>query len=124
MGLLEQAKQDIQEITTDLDEWGVEMTLTAPTSETITLNGLHTKHHMAVEADTNKQVNSKNAHISISEQLLIDGNYPYTQDGEVMLNGHKVVVKDSTGTECTYVIRESFPDRTIGLIVCILGDFE
>jgi len=70
-------------------------------------------------------VNTKNAHISFSEQQLIDALYPYRNTGdEVALFNHKIDVKDSTGNIKNYVIREWFPDETIGVILCILGDFE
>lgn len=125
MGLIEQAKEDIEEITSDLEGFGVEMVLTAPTGEVLPITGLHTKHHLAIDQETMKQVNSKNAHISVSEQFLIDAGYPYRNaDNEVYLQGHLVTVNDSTGNSCVYVIREWFPDRTIGLIVCILGDYS
>ena len=125
MGLIDTINKDILKITTNLNEFGVEMTLTTPDdliSELIT--GLHTKHHLAIDTDGN-QVNSKNAHISFSESQLTALSYPLRNaNGEVDLKDHKVTVKDSTGLDKNYVIREWFPDETIGIIVCILGDFE
>lgn len=124
MGLLETAKQDIQNFTSNLEGFGVEITLTAPTAEVAIVNGLHTKHHLGYNTE-GVQVNTKNAHVSISEQLLVDAGYPVrSASGEVNLTGHLVDVKDSTGLVKNYVIREWFPDETIGLIVCILGDYE
>lgn len=121
MGLIEQAKSDIKDITSNLDEWAVSITFTAPTGEIATVNGLHSKHHMSMDTDGNR-INSKNAHISVSEELLTAKNYPVrNKKGEVKLNDHKVNVKDSTGISKNYVIREGFPDETIGLITCILG---
>ncbi len=122
MGLIDRAKSDIKDITSNPDEFGVSITFTAPTGEIATINGLHSKHHMAIDTDGNT-INSKNAHISVSEDLLIAQNYPVRKDGEVKLNDHKVSVKDSTGISKNYVIREGFPDETIGLITCILGSF-
>ncbi len=120
MGLIDQAKSDIKDITSNPDEFGVSITFTAPTNETATINGLHSKHHMSVNTE-GIMINSKNAHISFSEELLTAKNYPVRTDGEVKLNNHKVSVKDSTGISKNYVIREGFPDETIGLITCILG---
>lgn len=125
MGLISQAIDDIKEITSDLDEWGVVITLTAPDLSTAKLNGLHTKHHLAVDQD-GKQVNSRSAHVSFSESNLLASNVDYplrNSKNEVVLKGHKVSVSDSTGLLRTYIVREWFPDETIGLIVCILGDF-
>lgn len=126
MGLIAQAKADIEAITSNLDEFGVSMTLTAPApgNETVTLVGLHTKHRVSLDTEGNF-VNAKNAHISISEKFLTDADYPVRNDrGEVFLFNHRVSVADSTGTAKEYVIREWMPDESVGLIVCILGDFE
>lgn len=124
MGLLARAKADYERITSDLNGFAAEITLTAPDNTTVTVNGLHTKHHLSIDTDGN-QVNTKNPHISISEKFLTDLEYPVrNSSGEVMMYGHKVLVADSTGNLCSYVIRETFPNETVGLIVCILGDFE
>lgn len=125
MGLLEQAKADIKQITSDLDGWSVEHVLTTPDDVTsVTVNGLHTKHHLSVDTDGHN-VNSKNSHSSFSEEVLTDAGYTVRNaNGEVALINHKLTVKDSTGIDKQYVISEAFPDETIGLIVCILRDFE
>lgn len=124
MGLIEQIQQDIRQITTDIDGFGVEMRLIAPDATEIALQGLFTKHHMGYD-DEGKMVNTKNAHASFSEDILVDASYPYRDfSGEVHLEDHRVVVKDSTRNDKEYIIREWYPDETIGLIVCILGDYE
>lgn len=125
MGLIETIKQDIQKITTDLSGFGIEINLTTPDDAiSVDIVGLHTKHHLGIDTEGN-QVNTKNTHIAISEQVLIDLAYPVRNaNQEVFLRDHKVLVKDSTGVLKSYVIREWFPDETIGLIVCILGDHQ
>ena len=52
-------------------------------------------------------------------------NYPVrnTKD-QVDLEDHRVTVKDSTGFDQMYVIDQSWPDETLGNIVCILSDYE
>ena len=75
--------------------------------------------------DDGNVVNTKNAHISFSEKQLTDASYPTRNaDGDVALYGHKATWIDSTGSSITYTIREFFPDETIGVILCILGDLE
>lgn len=125
MGLLELSKEDIEDITSDIDGgWAAELTLTSPGGDVVVVNGLHTKHHFGVEPQLQKLVNTKNAHISVSEKFLVDAGYPVRDsENEVNLSGHLVMVKDSTGSEVTYRIEQWFPDETIGLITCILGDF-
>lgn len=125
MSLVDQAKKDWQQITTDsVNGFGTAITLTAPDTTTLEIVGLATKHHIGIDDDGNV-VNTKNAHISFSEQQLIDASYPTRNaDNEVSLYGHKATWIDSTGSSITYVIREFFPDETIGVILCILGDLE
>ena len=126
MGLVAQAQADIKEITSNPDDFGVEITLIAPTSETAVIIGLHTKHHLGIDTD-GLPVNSKKAYVSFSENTLIAANASYpirNTNGEVELKNHRVKVKDSTGTLCQYVIREWFPDEEVGLIVCILGYYK
>ncbi|MFN8317146.1 MAG: hypothetical protein U0T32_11935 [Chitinophagales bacterium] len=123
MGLVDKIKKDIEKITSNSKEFGVEMTLTAPTHEIIIIKGLHTKHHLSVGTD-GSLLNSKNAHVSFSEKFLTDSLYPVRNtSGEVDLKNHRVDVKDSTGVVKKYLIQHWFPDETVGLIVCILEDF-
>lgn len=120
MSLLEQIRADIKDIISNEDEFGVSITLVSSTV-TKTVVGLHTKHHLGIDTDGN-MVNTKNAHIAISESNLT--GYPVRNaKGEVSMRGHLVLCKDSTGVEKTYKIEQTFPDETVGLIVIILGDY-
>jgi hypothetical protein len=124
MGLVEQAKADIKTITSNLNDFGVSMTFTAPTSETATITGLHTKHHMAYTPE-GERVNTKIASVAISEDLLTASSYPVRNSaGEVNMSGHLVSVADSTGSVKNYICNEWFPDEAVGIIVLILGDYE
>ena len=91
---------------------------------TLETKGFVSKHWINFDTD-GSSVNSKNAHICLDEDELILGSYPIrNSDNEVSLMNHRVTTKDSTGVEKKYVIKEWFPDETLGLIVCILGDYE
>jgi len=121
---MNQAKLDIQAITSDLDGFGTALTFIALSAETANVVGLHAKHHTGFN-DMGEAVNSLISSIAISEQFLTDAGYPVRDsNGEVSLKNHKVKAIDSTGVENTYVIREYFPDDTVGLIVCILGTYK
>ena len=123
MSLLDQIQTDIKNITSNADEFARSALFTAPSSETATVNVIHTKHHLGVDTDGNV-INTKNAHIAVSEGLLTALGYPVRIDGEVNLTNHRVDVKDSTGIVKNYIIREFLPDETIGLIVCLLGVYD
>lgn len=124
MGLFEQAKKDIEQITSNQNEWGVPITFVNKDCESVVITGVHAKHHLGIDTDGNA-VNAKKATISFSEKYLIDANYTIRNSAnEVDLNGHRIFVKDSTGTTCQYQVQNVFPDETIGLITCTLEDYE
>lgn len=123
MGLIDQAKADIETITSNSNDFGKSMILLSPFGDELVVIGLHTKHHLGIDNDGNF-VNSKNAHISVSEKFLTDAGYPVRINGEVNLSGHRVKVADSTGVVKTYSIDQWFPNETVGLITCILGTYD
>lgn len=125
MGLIDTINKDIQNITTNKNGFGVDINVTTPDGLTsVDVVGIHTKHHFGLNED-GQQVNTKNAHIAISEKTLLDAGYTVRgANEEVQMVDHKVIVKDSSGVDKNYIIRQCFPDETIGLIVFILGDFE
>lgn len=115
-------KQDIQNITSNLNEFGVSITFTAPTGETATVVGTASKHFMNFDFDTGKNTNSQNAHVTVSEALLTAEDYPVRNPaGNVNMKKHRVSYIDSTGVSGSYEITEQFPDQAVGLIVFILG---
>lgn len=126
MSLVDQAQQDMQQITTNLNEFGVNITLKTPDgSATASVVGLHTKHHMAFDPD-GVMVSAKTASVAIAEQQLIDAGFPNIRNAnnEVNLNKTLVDVADSTGAVKNYVANRVYPDEMIGLLVFILGDYK
>lgn len=124
MGMLEQAKADIKRIRTDPAGFTKAITFTSPDGLSIaTIYGMYAEIHMATDTEGNT-VNSKKAHISIVESALTDLGYvTRNANNECVLKDHKITVLDSAGVLCQYINREIFPDETVGLIVCFLGDF-
>jgi len=100
------------------------ITITTPSRDkVVSLTGFATKRFINFDSD-GLPINSKNAHISIDENILIKEGYPVRNaKGEVNLLKHIVAYPDSTGIIKKYVVRENFPDETLGLIVCILNDY-
>lgn len=101
------------------------ITITTPSRDkTISLTGFATKHFINFDSDGNP-INSKNVHICIDESVLVTQGYPVRNaKTEVSLLNHIVTYPDSTGIVKKYIIRENFPDETLGLIVCILNDYK
>lgn len=119
MSLLDTIKADIESITSNSNDFGVSITIISPTNVSTTLTGIHTKHHLGIDTDGN-MVNSKKASIAFSEKFLSCRN----SNEEVSLTNYRVEVKDSTGIAKNYIVQQWFPDETIGLIVCILEDYD
>lgn len=100
------------------------MTFKAPGVDPVTINGRFTKITLPNEEPEGTKAVNLQAHVSFSEKFLTDMNYPLRNaDGKVHMEGHLVTATDSTGTAETYVIRTWEPDETLGLIICMLGEF-
>lgn len=126
MGLNDLARVDWRRITTNKDRgFGVDITFKTPDLFTeLAVIGLATNHSLSIDNDGNP-VQSKNVHVTISETLFSDASYPVrNSDNEVDLTGHLVSYADSTGVVKDYIVLQQFPDETVGVITCILGDFK
>jgi hypothetical protein len=125
MNLIEQAKKDIERITTDCNGFGVEIRLIAPTGEEVKVVGRSNNIHLSVNPISGEVINSRNASVSISEAVLTKVGYRVrNESGEVFLKKHIVLVKDSSGREGKFMVKEWYQDQTVGLIVMILGSYE
>lgn len=125
-GLIEQAQKLIQQITTDKKTgWGIDVTFTTPDGNiTKTITMLAIKHSLGFDENGMAAV-MPTARVSVSEDALKAVNYP-TRDGNdnVSLLNHKVTWTDVEGITKTYIINKTFPDSTIGLILCQLGLYQ
>jgi hypothetical protein len=101
----------------------VDLTFETPSGGTsVTVQGIGIKHHLSIDTD-GQNVNALNSHISVCEELLVEAGYPTRDSDEIVsLYGHKVSFEDSTGIEKSYFINQSYPDETVGIITCILGE--
>jgi hypothetical protein len=121
----DRAKADWKRFSSDVDGWGTAIKVTTPDGLTsVDVSGIAVKHHINIDTE-GLTVNGKNAHCTISEELLTDASYVVRDsDEEVNMVDHRVEWVDSSGVLKKYVIRESYPDEKVGVIVMILGDFE
>lgn len=117
MSLNDRAIEDLKRISSNADEFGTEIILTAPDDSTVTINGLQTLHHTGFDLD-GVRVNSKISSVGISTELL--GDYPYIDaDGEVNFSNHKV----TTGGN-DYIVREFYPDEKLKFTTLILSAWQ
>ena len=121
MNLLDTARMDANKIVQG--EFSSPCTITNPQrTVSVSLIALATKHHITINPETGQPVNAKNAHICLSETKLNELGYISRVNGEISLIGHFIEVSDSTGIVNKYKISESWPNETLGLIICILQD--
>lgn len=122
--ILDLAKRDAK-VFVNKGGFELDIQLTTPSNDlTLQAKGLGTKHWINFDSDGNP-INSKNVHICIDEEFLVNNSYPTRNaKGEIRLINHLVSFKDSSGLEKDYIIKENYPDETLGLIVCILADYK
>lgn len=94
---------------------------------TVDITGWAVKVTGSFDSDGN-QVNTKNVHITIDEDVLTNKGFPVRTNKkgieEVDLSGVKVNFTDSSGNLKNYIVREQFPDENLGLINIGLGDYK
>ncbi|MBC7486102.1 MAG: hypothetical protein H7282_05070 [Cytophagaceae bacterium] len=126
MSLLDRSRIAAQRIITDKKGFGQDLTFSTPGNTlTVIIAGRHTKHRMGVSTE-GLPVNAKNASVTVVEKTLTDLSYPVRDSkGEVSLIGHLVSCVDSrTSVVCNYIVLQNYPDESLGIIVCLLGDHE
>jgi hypothetical protein len=119
---LSRAKADMKRFIT-AGGFEVAITLTPVGGEATDVTGLATKHHNSISTD-GIPINSKNTHISLIESDLTDKGITVRDSaGEINLRNWLVSFPDSSEVSKNYIVKETMPDETLGVIVCILGDY-
>ena len=124
--LLEMAINRAKATVTDVNGYAVDIELTDLNGVVVNIKGLHSKHHLFLDANGN-QMSSKNANITINEDLLKNATPSYTyrdSKGEVYMYEHLVKVKDSTGLIKKYYIEQAMPNERLGIIVILLANSD
>lgn len=126
MSLRDQVILDVAAISAG--EFSTQITLTATSGETATVNALDNNIGRKVNNDTGMIVNTKNASVVVSEVNILAANplYPVRgADNEVRMLGHTVAYLDAaSGITWNYIVKENPPDGTVGLITLLLGDLD
>ena len=124
MDLLTKAKEDLQRISQG--EFSVEATFQTPDEQTsVVVRCLGTSHREPTDQEIGTTQNSKKSSVAVSQQVLTDQSYPFLDgENEPVLLGHFVSFNDSSGILRTYEVSQQYPDKALGLIVCILSDLD
>lgn len=100
------------------------VTFSIPDGLTVTVNALAIRHHMSLNSD-GMAANALNARVTVSEKTLTDLGYPTRNiQGDVSMVGNIVSFADSTQVTKMYSIESTWPDDSLGVIVCTLSEYE
>lgn len=103
--------------------WTIDIVLTDAGGTSYSVKATYKKHWSTMDND-GVPMRGKNATITVSEADLADKGYPVRNDsGEIDMANHTVNFADSSGDTSDYYIQNTLPDETLGIIVCILGDY-
>jgi hypothetical protein len=126
MGLMQQAANDASNYLTNSAGWAIAATFTANDIDhtEATVNALCIKHNTEIDPQTGLATNSTVARVTVSEQALLELDYPVRNDrGDVAMINHTVTWSD-LNDEYTYKIRETWPNEMLGCIVLILAKLK
>lgn len=116
------ARDDIQDILTNTDEFANPVIFTPPGGQPVTVNGLCIKHNLKFDEFGNA-VSSKTERTTISEPALIAAGYTVRNAAnEVALIGHKITWTDVMNITWSYIIAQNIAGETNGIIVLTLKD--
>lgn len=121
---MDQIKKDIEQITSNSNEFAVTLSFTSKTSEIATIKGLYSDHSNDYDENGNS-ITGKFTHVSISEKYLTDLSYP-TRNNNNLLNmkGHLVTVHYADNSSKQYIVDDQRPDYTINLHTLILAEYN
>jgi len=118
------ARYDIQRI---LNSGGfeVDITLRPPTSGSlkVSLKGTHSNHHNSIDSE-GLRINARHVSITISESDLVLLNYSYKKADKIYLKNHKVEITNANGKLENYVVVDTMPNYGLGVITCILANYD
>lgn len=126
MGLRDLAEQDLGGILEDADSgFGWPITLTNPAGLTAPLVGFSDDISQAVDPDTGLIVSSRMASVALRLSSLYAAGFAMPR-GVTSRDSLPWVVTfdDINGVPYTFKIRETAPDRTLGLVVCMLENYK
>lgn len=123
MSLTDLSRQDAENITSNLNDFGVNVDFVSPLGDECSVACLVTTHHNGFN-ELGEPIDSRQSSVAVSENQLVDNYYSVrNSDGDVDLTGHLLSFYESTGEKNTYIAERWLPDEAIGLIVIFLGEW-
>lgn len=126
MSLRALAEADLQNILEDqATGFGYGITIINPNEDPLTMKGYTQDISQTIDTDTGQIVSGRLASVSLRESTLIQNNFSMPV-GVVDQSLKPWIIKfnDINGAAYTFKIVEANPDRTLGVITCLLEEYQ
>jgi len=125
VGLRETAEADLAFIIEDADAFGWAITVTDPSDASADLVGASGDISELIDPETGQLVSGRRAHVSLRLSSLVAAGLGIPEAvSDKASKPWRVTFDDIGGTSHTFKIAEARPDRTIGLVVCLLESYQ
>ena len=119
MNLRDIAEQDLETTLEDAQMgFGWSITLTDPKGRTGNFVGQSGDIHFLIDPETGQGISGRFAHVAIRIKSILDSSAGFQ---ELPSKEWKIIFNDLYGSAYNFIIEEARPDRTLGLITCLLG---
>ena len=124
MGLREQAAADLRAIIADTGGFSACCELTSHDGITVETRGLVADVSQLIDPQTGQAVSGRVVSVALPLAELVD--WPGLAAGTAELTAKPWVVRfqDVAGVEGTWKVRETRPDRELGVLVCLLERYQ
>lgn len=126
MGLRAESEAALEETLEDPDLWGWPITVTDPNELTASLYGQSGDIAQVIDPQTGDVISGRLAHCVLRLSSLIAAGFAEVPRG-IMSSSSKpwlVTFDDINGVSATLKVRQSNPDRTLGIVVLILESYR
>lgn len=123
MGLMERAKQDVQQILGNKNEFALDLVFFAPTGETFQTVGHFFDRTIQYNID-DSSIAGNTVVVHVSEQPFIDFGYPLRDsNGLISIHNHLVTGTYADGQTKKFKVFSFDPDYSINLITIYLSHY-
>jgi len=125
VSLREAAAADTKAILEDQNDFGVPITVTDPAGNSATVNGKDADISQLIDPDTGQAVSGRQVSVVLvistleANGLGIPENVP-----EASKKPWLIEFNDVNGKPHVFKVKSSDPDRTVGIVVCVLEFYE
>ena len=125
MGLRELAESDLAELLEDADGgFGWPITVTNPDGDTDDFVGFSSDISALIDPDTGQLVSGQQASVTLRISSLDEAGLDIPRNiADSDSKPWLVTFLDLGGNEFTFKVRQSMPDYTLGIVVCILEGY-